>query len=71
MKNLKNYDWFSGFMLNDEMDGAIDYVMNNPRAKNDITFYYLVFNIYVEELRKFKIGGQELIVKIDKHTGED
>lgn len=71
MKNLKNYDWFSGFMLNGEMDGAIDHVTNNPRARNDITFYSLVFKIYAEELRKFKIGAQDLIVKIDKLTGEE
>jgi hypothetical protein len=71
IKKLKKFDWFSSYLLHDEMDGAIDYLTNDPKAKNDLALYYVIFNIYAEELRKFKTNGQELIVKIDKLTGED
>ena len=71
VKKLKDYDWFSSFYIQNEMDGVIDYMINDPTAKNDVALYYVLFNIYVEELRKFKISGEELIAKIDQYTAED
>ncbi|MCZ4410346.1 DUF6090 family protein [Cryomorphaceae bacterium 1068] len=71
LKKLKKYDWFSSYQLHGEMDGAIDYIMNDPIAKNDITLYYLIYAIYVEELRDFKTNGEELIRKIDDHISAD
>ena len=34
-KNLKKYDWFSSLLLHNETEGLIDYISNNPIAKND------------------------------------
>lgn len=71
MTKLKSYDWFSGYLLNDEKDAVFDYVMTNPTAKNEIALYSVVYRIYAQELRNFKIGGEELMAKIDQYIAEE
>ena len=68
---FKNYLWFSPYYLNGEMDALVEFISNNPIAKNRITWYEIVFSIYVEELRNFKTNAKELIVKIDNHIKEN
>ena len=70
-KNLKKYDWFSSLLLNKEMEGVIDYISNNPIAKNEITLYFLVLDVYAQELRNFRENAKELIVKIDKQLKDN
>jgi hypothetical protein len=65
-KNLKKHDWFSSFLLHKETEGVIDYISNNPIAKNEITLYYVLFDVYAQELKKFRENAKELIIKIDK-----
>jgi len=65
-KNLREQDWFSSFLLHKELEGVINYISTNPKAKNGIAFYYIVFKIYVEELRSFRENAKLLITKIDK-----
>ena len=65
-KNLKKQDWFSTFLLHKETEGVIDYISNNPVAKNGITVYYLVFDVYVQELINFRKNAKKLIIKIDQ-----
>jgi len=48
------------------LEGVINYISTNPKAKNGIAFYYIVFKIYVEELRSFRENAKLLITKIDK-----
>ena len=67
IKNLKQYDWFSSYLINNEMDEAIDYISSNPMAKNDISLYYIVYKIYIDELSKFKTNGIDLVIQIDNH----
>jgi hypothetical protein len=67
INNLRQYDWYSSYLLNNEMDGAIDYISSNPIAKNDISLYYTIYKIYIDELIKFKTNGIELIIQIDNH----
>lgn len=67
----KNYDWFSSYILDNELDGPSDFFPNNPIAKNRITWYHLVYSIYVEELKRFSVNAKELIILIDKHTNEN
>lgn len=67
LKSLKKYDWFSSFLLHGEMDGAIDYISNNPISKNNISLFYVLYKIYVDELSNFKTNGKELIRQIDSH----
>lgn len=65
-KHQQGYDWFSSFILNNKMEeGAIEYVSNDPNAKNRIALYYVVFEIYATELRSFRENARELILKID------
>jgi hypothetical protein len=65
-KNLKKYDWFSSFLLHNEMEGIIDYISNNPNARNGIALYYIIFNVYSQELKNFRENAKKLIIKIDK-----
>ena len=67
----KNYPWFSSYYLNGEIDGLIEFISNNPIAKNRITWYYLTLSIYVEELKNFRTNAKELMVQIDYHIKEN
>jgi hypothetical protein len=70
-KNLKKYDWYSTFLLHNEIEGVIDYISNNPFAKNDITLYYQTFSVYANELRTFRENAKKLIIKIDKQLNDN
>ena len=70
-ENFKNYPWFSSYYLNGEIDGLIEFISDNPIAKNRITWYNLVFSIYVEELKNFRTNAKELIMQIDYHIKEN
>ena len=63
--DYKQTPWFSSYFLNKETDEAIEYIRNNPLAKNRITVYYLVYAIYARELQEFKKNGEEIIKQID------
>lgn len=71
LKFQKNYDWFSPFLLHSKTEGVIAYVSNDPNAKNRITLYYMLFNIYADELRSFKKEAKELILKIDNKLNDN
>tara|TARA_R100001369_G_scaffold50320_1_gene77020 strand:- start:282 stop:971 length:690 start_codon:yes stop_codon:yes gene_type:complete len=70
-KNLKKNDWFSSFLLHNEMEGVIDYISNNPNARNGITFYYIILNVYVQELKIFRENAKKLIIKIGKQLKDN
>jgi hypothetical protein len=70
-KNLKKYDWFSSFLIHNEIEDVIDYISNNPSAKNDITLYYITFFVYAEELRVFRENAKKMIIKIDKQLNDN
>ena len=70
-KNLKKNDWYSSFLIHNEIEDVIDYISNNPSAKNDITLYYLTFFVYAEELSVFRENAKKLIIKIDKQLNDN
>jgi len=70
-KNLKKNDWFSSFLLHYEMEGVIDYISNNTIARNGISLYYVVFNVYAEELKNFRENAKKIITKIDKQLKDN
>jgi len=65
MNEHKQFPWFSSFLLHKETEGAIDFIMNNPLEKNRIATYYLVYQIYVNELQEFKKNGETIIKEIN------
>ena len=71
IQNLNNYDWFSSYLLYNKIEGVIDYISNDPNAKNRITLYYFAFDIYAKELRNFKEHAKEIIIKIDKQIKDN
>ena len=66
-RHLKQYEWLSGYLLNNESDGFMDYVTHDPDARNRITLYWILYSIYVEELEQFKTNAEMLIQTIDKY----
>lgn len=66
MNENKKCTWFSSYLLNKDTSDAIDYLMNDPLERNRITVYYMVYRIYVNELRKFKTNGEAIIKQIDQ-----
>ncbi|SRX74473.1 DUF6090 family protein [Aequorivita antarctica] len=65
LSDYKQLPWFSSFFINNETDEAIDFMIDNPLQKNRIAIYYLVHDIYVQELQKFKVNGEAIIKQID------
>ena len=65
VNDYKQLPWFSSYFLHKETDEAIEYLIDNPLAKNRITVYYLVYSIYVKELQNFKVDGEAIIKQID------
>ncbi|WP_052184173.1 DUF6090 family protein [Psychroserpens sp. Hel_I_66] len=70
-KNLKKHDWFSSFLLHKETEGIIDYISNNTIAKNEIALYYVIFDVYAQELRNFRENAKNIIIKIDQQLKEN
>jgi hypothetical protein len=67
MMEMKQYDWFADYMLEVDQEGFIDYVLYNPKAKNNVALYSVVFKIYAQELTNFKTNGEALILEIDEY----
>lgn len=65
INELKKLPWFTSYFLHKETDEAIGYMLGNPIGKNQITMYYLVYEIYVNELQEFKTNGEAIIKQID------
>ena len=62
----KQLPWFSSYLLKKiGTEDAIDYIINDPIEKNRIALYYNVYDIYVQELKRFKTNGDEIIKQID------
>jgi len=70
LRNLRNQEWFSDFAMNEELTGFNNYILNNSDARNRITLYYILFNIYANELIKFKTEAEKLTKKIDLHLSK-
>ncbi|MBT8208895.1 MAG: hypothetical protein KJP14_00035 [Eudoraea sp.] len=63
--HFKKFDWMTDYFLHNDMSGFIDYVTNDPDARNRMLSYSLFYRVYVEELKDFKKNAQGLIYKID------
>jgi hypothetical protein len=64
--NLKVYDWFTPYLLHNKMEGIIEHISNDINTKNRIALYYIMFDVYAQELKSFGENAKELILKIDK-----
>ncbi len=67
MMEMGQFDWFSDYVLEVDQEGFIDYVLYNPKAKNNVALYSVVYGIYAKELTNFKTNGEALILEIDEH----
>ncbi|MGK0413278.1 MAG: hypothetical protein ACJA1B_001481 [Polaribacter sp.] len=65
ISDYKQLPWFTSYYLNKQTDGAIEYIINNPLAKNRIAVYYLVYEIYIREIKQFKTNGEAIINQIN------
>jgi hypothetical protein len=65
INDYKQLPWFMSYFLHKETDDAIAFLIENPFAKNRITMYYIVYEIYVRELQEFKVDGEAIVKQID------
>ena len=73
-QHFQNYEWFSAFLLNRRMkisDDFINEITNNQTFKNKLTLYYLLLNIYTQELKNFNTNAESLVLDIDNHLKEN
>ncbi len=72
--HFQNYEWFSAFLLNKKLkttDSFINEITNNQIFKNRLTYYYVVFETYTQELKDFNTNAEILVVDIDNYLKEN
>ena len=63
----QKYNWFSGFVSGNNLDGFIDYTLNNPEYKNTASLYYLMhYTGTIKGLDSFIENATSMIHLIDK-----
>jgi hypothetical protein len=63
----QKYDWFSGFASGNNLDGFIDYALNNQEYKNSASLYYLMhYTGTIKRLNSFIENASSMINLIDK-----
>jgi len=68
-KYFQNFEWFSSFYIDKKMSiEALQFFANNTKAKNKLTFFYVLFGIYIDELKRFNTDAEALILEIDKYV---
>ncbi len=62
-----NYTWWAQYIQNQNMNGFIDYALNNPDYKNRVaTAYFLTYDIFLPELSIFKEKAQTIMEVIEQ-----
>lgn len=62
-----NYHWYADYISNKNLDGFIDYAINNPDYKNRVAnFYFLHLKIYVPILDNFNKEAKDILEEINK-----
>lgn len=82
---FNDYDWFSSFvvenivnhfdkqLVNDDesVSDFINLIVDNPKIKNHIVWYSLLYQIYIEVISEYVNDAEMLIQKIDNHVQEN
>ena len=62
-----NYSWYADFISNKNLDGFIEYAINNPDYKNRVAnFYFLHLKVYVPILKNFNKEAKTILDDINK-----
>ena len=62
-----NYSWYADFIYNKNLDGFIEYAINNPDYKNRVAnFYFLHLKVYVPILKNFNKEAKTILDDINK-----
>jgi len=62
------YPWWHSFISRTNIDGFLDYALNDVDYKNRVAnAYFLTYDVFLPELLTFKSQAEEIIKKIDSH----
>lgn len=62
-----NYSWYADFISNKNIDGFIEYAINNPDYKNRVAnFYFLHLKVYVPLLKNFNKEAKDILEDMNK-----
>ena len=62
-----NYTWYKDYISNRNLEGFIDYAINDPDYKNRAAnFYFLHHEIYLSILEKFNINAKVILKQVDE-----
>jgi len=65
----KNYDWWASVINFRPTKEFVDYALNDPDYKNRIaTTYFMAYQVFLPELKVFKIRAEKIIEEIDRRT---
>lgn len=61
------YPWWHSFISRTNIDGFLDYALNDVDYKNRVAnAYFLTYDVFLPELEAFKTQAEEIIVEIEK-----
>ena len=67
-----NYTWYPDFITKKNLDGFIEYAINNPDYKNRVAnFYFLHIKVYVPLLKNFNKEAKIILDEIKKRLEND
>ncbi len=66
-----NYTWYKDYISNRNLEGFIDYAINNPDYKNRVAnYHFLHHKIYLPILEKFNINAKLILKQVDEKLDE-
>ena len=66
-----NYTWYKDYISNRNLEGFIDYAINNPDYKNRVAnYHFLHHKIYLPILEKFNINAKLILKQVDEKRDE-
>jgi hypothetical protein len=69
---VENFSWFSShFYGKNNMEQGIDYILNNPRYKNQLYMYRVKYVNLTLHLKKFVHAGVALYTQIEEQLGNE
>ncbi|WP_458628410.1 DUF6090 family protein [Winogradskyella sp. PC D3.3] len=63
----QNFEWYSSYLMNGNINGFVDSYYNDQSIKSRLAVFYFIFEIYIAELQSYLTNAKVLIIDIDNH----
>lgn len=65
----ENYEWYSDYITDRDIDGFIDYAINNHDYVNRTANYYMLnYTIYIPKLEAFNSEAQDILKQLEEKS---